>query len=98
MKKIQIEKAKNTVLNYYIAKDLRLEIDNLIKNNGCVNVRKAAEYMVEGGCFAIYYDDQRRELAGILGQTREESLKYNDEKVYKKYIDVISQAINKILK
>lgn len=98
MKKNEMKKAKEMVVQYYSVKDLALEIDNLIKRCNCSNVRKAGEYMVEGGCFAIYYDDQRKELAEIFEQTDVEAKKYNNEKVFLKYKDVVAQAIEKILK
>ena len=55
-----------------------------------------AKHFIEGGGLAIYYTDQRKELADIFGQTEEEADKFTDEQVWNRYIQVMSDAISRI--
>jgi hypothetical protein len=70
--------------------DLRRELDNLNDGRIIRSIYQAGAYMVQGGCFLIYYGDVKDFLNGLgINPTNKE---YTDEKSWELYKHLI--AIN----
>lgn len=75
---------------YENIEDLKAEIENL--NNGRIahSIYQAGAYMVQGGCFLIYYTDVKDFLNGLC--INPENKEYTDEKSWELYKHLV--AIN----
>ena len=54
--------------------------------------------LAEGGAFACYYWNQRDAIKEILQETKEESEKYTDDKVFKIYCHLAGRVYEKLAK
>ncbi len=78
------------ILNQYNIEDLKQELDNLNDGRIAHTIYHAAAYMVQGGCFIVYYDDVKNFLNGLgINPNNKE---YSDEKSWELYKHLI--AIN----
>lgn len=76
--------------------DLIKEIKNTMRIFS-LDAYHAGAKMVESGCFAVYYDDQRKDLAKIYEQSKEVASLYTDKQVFYKYNALVSRICKIII-
>ena len=68
---------------------------NYMRHNGQSIYRTALDW-VEGGSALIYYDEQRAFLEELLENTKEESKRFSDNNVFKKYCHLVARTMAKL--
>lgn len=67
-----------------------------VKKDCYNNNYTAIRYLVSSGCFLVSYHDQREYIRKLLKESREESEKYSDDKVYELYSHMIARDLSTI--
>ena len=90
------DKVKDHILSYYDIDDLKNEVNGLLTWYRPNTKYHALQYMVQGGCFLIYYTEIKDFLngLGINPQNKE----YSDEKSWELYKHLIALNGEKLLK
>lgn len=94
------KRCQEHMLSYYDSKEeLIAEIKHYMANvkNHPINAWQAGKTMVEYGTFAVYYNQVRKALMDILGQTEEEVDKYSDQKQWEFYQNLIGRNASNLI-
>ena len=76
--------------------DFKNEVLNIMQIFN-VDAYHAGRHLVEGGSFAIYYCDQRDQIAKLYEQSEDEASKYSDQKVFERYCALASRICKIII-
>lgn len=97
LKNKDLKEFYNNLADYFDnERDFKNEVLNVMQIFN-VDAYHAGRYLVESGSFAVYYDDQRDELAKLYEQTKDEASKYSDEKVFERYKALVSRICKNII-
>lgn len=97
LKTKDLKEFANYLVDFFDTKqDLINEIKNTMKIFN-LDAYHAGAKMVESGSFAIYYDNQRNDLAKIYEQSKEVASLYTDKQVFYKYSALVSRICKIII-